>query len=143
MANSSFRTSPMEFLRSVEVVFARSQLPRPRHRQQELCAKRVGMVGGCSAGDRPTQSPSRYAGSPPSSSRMSTRKTARALKTTPGRKQAVNRDLIDTGTDNRDHAAEPEGQFKESDDFGRSLSADHRVRANTKATRGQGDKGDR
>ena len=38
---------------------------------------------------------------PPSSSRMSTRKTARALKTTPGRKQAVNRDLIDTGTDNR------------------------------------------
>ena len=31
---------------------------------------------------------------------MSTRKTARALKTTPGRKQAANRDLIDTGTDN-------------------------------------------
>ena len=39
MANSSFRTSPMEFLRSVEVVFARSQLPRPRHPQHELCCE--------------------------------------------------------------------------------------------------------
>ena len=36
----------------------------------------------------------------------------------------------------------PKGQFKESDDVGRSLSAD-RQRAKRKAKRGQGDKGDR
>jgi hypothetical protein len=34
------------------------------------------------------------------------------------------------------------GQFKESDDVGRSLSADPRRKAKTKAKRGQGDRGD-
>ena len=35
------------------------------------------------------------------------------------------------------------GQFKESDDVGRSLSADIRRKAKTEAKPGQGDKGDR
>ena len=35
------------------------------------------------------------------------------------------------------------GRFKESDDVGRSLAADRRQHAKTKAKPGQGDKGDR
>lgn len=35
------------------------------------------------------------------------------------------------------------GQFKESDDVGRSLAADRRQKAKTKSKPGQGDKGDR
>ena len=34
------------------------------------------------------------------------------------------------------------GQFKESDAVGRSLAADRRTKAKTKAKRGQGDRGD-
>jgi hypothetical protein len=36
-----------------------------------------------------------------------------------------------------------QGQFKESDDVGRSLAADRRQKAKTKSKPGQGDKGDR
>jgi hypothetical protein len=35
------------------------------------------------------------------------------------------------------------GQFKESDDVGRSLSQDRKRQARTKSTPGQGDRGDR
>ena len=35
------------------------------------------------------------------------------------------------------------GQFKESDDVGRSLSADRRRKAKTRVKSGQGDRGDR
>ena len=35
------------------------------------------------------------------------------------------------------------GEFKESDDAGRSLSTDRRRKAKTKARKGQGDRGDR
>jgi hypothetical protein len=35
------------------------------------------------------------------------------------------------------------GQFKESDDVGRSLAADRRQHAKTKVKPGQGDRGDR
>ena len=35
-----------------------------------------------------------------------------------------------------------EGQFKESDDVGRSLAADQRQHSNTKKPRNQGNKGD-
>ena len=35
------------------------------------------------------------------------------------------------------------GQFKESDDVGKAAASDQRKRAKAKATRGQGDKGDR
>jgi hypothetical protein len=51
--------------------------------------------------------------------------------------------LINTGTDMRYVRRNAGGQFKESDDVGRSLSADRRTKAKTKAKRGQGDRGDR
>ena len=35
------------------------------------------------------------------------------------------------------------GQFKESDDVGRSLSPDQRTKAKTRAKKGEGDRGDR
>ena len=53
------------------------------------------------------------------------------------------RELIDTGTDKRYVRRGTGGQFKESDDVGRSLRADRRTKAKTKAKRGQGDRGDR
>jgi len=56
---------------------------------------------------------------------------------------AGKRELIDTGTDKRYVRRDEKGQFKESDDVGRSLSQDIRKTANTKAGAGQGDKGDR
>jgi NADPH-dependent 7-cyano-7-deazaguanine reductase QueF-like protein len=53
------------------------------------------------------------------------------------------RELIDTGSDKRYVRRNDQGQFKESDDVGRSLSQDVRHRANTKVKAGQGDRGDR
>jgi hypothetical protein len=53
------------------------------------------------------------------------------------------RELINTGTDKRFVRRNTKGQFKESDDVGRSLAADRRKRAKTKVKPGQGDKGDR
>jgi hypothetical protein len=35
------------------------------------------------------------------------------------------------------------GQFKESDDVGKSLASDHRTKARTVARKGEGDRGDR
>jgi hypothetical protein len=58
-------------------------------------------------------------------------------------RKAAKRELIDTGTDKRYVRRSAGGQFKESDDVGRSLSADRRKKAKTKAKPGQGDKGDR
>lgn len=52
------------------------------------------------------------------------------------------RELIDTGTDKRFVRRDEKGQFKESDDVGRSLSADQKRRASSKKPRNQGDKGD-
>lgn len=52
------------------------------------------------------------------------------------------RELIDTGTDKRYVRRDAKGQFKESDDVGRSLSQDRRQHAATKAKRGEGDRGD-
>ena len=59
------------------------------------------------------------------------------------RKAAAKRALIDTGSDQRFVRRGAAGKFKESDDVGKSLSADRRKKAKTKAKRGQGDKGDR
>ena len=59
------------------------------------------------------------------------------------RKQAAKRELIDTGSDKRFVRRTADGRFSESDDVGRSLAADQRKRATTKARKGQGDKGDR
>jgi hypothetical protein len=52
------------------------------------------------------------------------------------------RELIDTGTDKRYVRRDEKGQFKESDDVGRSLSQDVKRDAKTKVKSGQGDRGD-
>ena len=56
---------------------------------------------------------------------------------------AGKRELIDTGTDKRYVRRDKKGQFKESDDVGKSLAADRRTKAKTTAFKGQGDRGDR
>lgn len=53
------------------------------------------------------------------------------------------RELIDTGTDKRYVRRDEKGQFKESDDVGKSLAADRRTKAKAGIKSGQGDKGDR
>ena len=50
---------------------------------------------------------------------------------------------IDTGTDKRFVRRDDQGQFKKSDDVGRSLAQDVRKHAKTEVKSGQGDKGDR
>lgn len=52
------------------------------------------------------------------------------------------RELIDAGTDKRYVRRDEKGQFKESVDVGRSLSADKRHKATHDATPGEGDRGD-
>lgn len=52
------------------------------------------------------------------------------------------RELIDTGTDKRYVRRDEKGQFKESDDVGRSLSRDVKHKAKTEVPPGQGDRGD-
>lgn len=59
------------------------------------------------------------------------------------KKTAGKRELIDTGTDKRFVQRDANGRFAESDDVGRSLSADRRRKAKTVSKSGQGDKGDR
>ena len=54
-----------------------------------------------------------------------------------------NRELIDTGTDKRYVRRDEQGQFKESDDVGRSHATDQRQQAKTQSRKGQGDRGDR
>jgi hypothetical protein len=58
-------------------------------------------------------------------------------------KASSKRELIDTGTDKRYVRRDEQGRFKESDDVGRSLAADVRQHAKTKAKHGEGDRGDR
>lgn len=67
------------------------------------------------------------------------------IKGTPAKKaarKADKRELIDTGSDKRFVRRGVAGYFKESDDVGKSLTADRRQKAKTKAKPGQGDKGD-
>jgi hypothetical protein len=52
------------------------------------------------------------------------------------------RELIDTGTDKRYVRRDAKGQFKESDDQGRSLAQDVKRKAKTEVKSGQGDRGD-
>jgi hypothetical protein len=59
------------------------------------------------------------------------------------RKPAAKRELISTGRDKRFVRRDSQGQFKESDDVGRSLAQDRRRSAKKTAKRGHGDKGDR
>jgi hypothetical protein len=53
------------------------------------------------------------------------------------------RELIDTGTDKRYVRRNDEGQFKESDDVGRSSAQDQKRDSVNKPNRGEGDRGDR
>lgn len=54
------------------------------------------------------------------------------------------RELIEPNPgDKRFVRRDEDGQFKESDDVGRSLSADRRTQAKTAVKPGQGDRGDR
>jgi hypothetical protein len=53
------------------------------------------------------------------------------------------RELINTGRDKRFVRRDGQGQFKESDDVGRSLSQDRKRSAKTNVKSGYGDKGDR
>jgi len=59
------------------------------------------------------------------------------------KRKAAKRRLLNTGTDKRYVRRNAKGQFKESDDVGRSVAQDRRQKATKKATRGQGDRGDR
>jgi hypothetical protein len=52
------------------------------------------------------------------------------------------RELINTGTDKRYVRRDTKGQFKESDDQGRSLAQDIKREAKTTVKAGQGDRGD-
>ena len=57
---------------------------------------------------------------------------------------ASKRELIEpTPGDKRYVRRDAEGQFKEVDDVGRSLSADRKRKAKTASKPGQGDRGDR
>jgi hypothetical protein len=60
----------------------------------------------------------------------------------PNKKGNGKRELIDTGTDKRYVRRDAEGQFKESDDQGRSLARDVKQHAKTTVKSGQGDRGD-
>ena len=59
------------------------------------------------------------------------------------KRSSSKRELINTGTDKRFVRRGAGGQFKESDDVGKSLSADRRRKAKTVSKAGQGDRGDR
>jgi hypothetical protein len=66
-----------------------------------------------------------------------TRKTTGARATASKRRKAAKRELIDTRTDKRFVRRNLSGQFKESDDVGRSLVADRRTKATTKVKSGR------
>ena len=61
----------------------------------------------------------------------------------PEKRSSSKRELIDTGTDKRYVRRDKKGQFKESDDVGKSLSQDQKRQAKTVVKPGQGDRGDR
>jgi hypothetical protein len=52
------------------------------------------------------------------------------------------RELIDTGRDKRFVRRDQQGQFKESDDVGRSLAQDVKRKAKSVVKAGHGDRGD-
>jgi hypothetical protein len=72
---------------------------------------------------------------------------AKAKKAKKGKKakqrSSGGRELVAPRGDKRYVRRAKGGQFTESDDVGRSQSADRRRKAKTKSKRGQGDRGDR
>ena len=73
--------------------------------------------------------------------RKSGRKTN--VRKTTKRRKATKRKLVDTGRDKRFVRRGKKGRFKESDDLGRSLTADRRKKAKRQVKSGYGDRGDR
>jgi hypothetical protein len=67
----------------------------------------------------------------------------RNSKKATNKRKAATRELITLPADKRYVRRDPEGQFKESDDVGRSLAKDRKRRAKKVVKPGQGDKGDR
>ena len=59
------------------------------------------------------------------------------------KRTSAKREAINTGTDKRYVRRNTKGQFKESDDVGRSLRKDVKQAAKRKVKSGQGDQGDR
>jgi hypothetical protein len=59
------------------------------------------------------------------------------------RRSSSKRELMNTGRDKRFVRRDPQGQFKEVDELGRSLGTDRRRSAKTTTKSGQGDRGDR
>ena len=82
-------------------------------------------------------------GSKRSGSKTSGKTSAAKKGRSGGRSRAAKRTTINTGTDKRFVRRGTGGQFKESDDVGRSLSSDRTKKAKATAKPGQGDKGDR
>jgi hypothetical protein len=74
--------------------------------------------------------------------KSASKRTAKSRSGKSGR-SAGTRELINTGTDKRFVRRGAKGQFKESDDVGKSLSGDRRKKAKTVSKPGQGDRGDR
>jgi hypothetical protein len=58
------------------------------------------------------------------------------------KRSTTKREQIDTGRNKMFAKRDAQGQFKEMDDVGRSLSADRRQRAKTAVKSGHGDQGD-
>lgn len=57
-------------------------------------------------------------------------------------RKRADRQLINTGRDQRYIRRDPQGKFEESDDVGRSLSRDRHSKSKTTVRAGQGDRGD-
>jgi len=68
---------------------------------------------------------------------------ARSKSSTRRSRGSGKRQLVNTGRDKRFVRRNRKGQFKESDDVGRSFTADRRSKAKTKVKAGYGDQGDR
>lgn len=64
-------------------------------------------------------------------------------KASTGVKTSSQRELMEPNGDKRYVRRDEQGQFRESDDVGRSLSQDVKKASNTKVKSGQGDRGDR
>ena len=58
------------------------------------------------------------------------------------KKSSSKRELVNTGTDKRFVRRDAQGQFKESDDVGKSLAKDRQTKAKKTVPKGQGDRGD-
>ena len=73
--------------------------------------------------------------------KSASKRTAKSRSGKSGR-SAGKRELINTGTDKRFVRRGAKGQFKESDDVGKSLAADVRKHSKKVVKPGHGDKGD-